>query len=115
MSAIVSEGPYVPASRISGIRAAMTYSPNIDRSALRGSAAVERMADDFRLICANNNAVEENDMLVLGWTQAQITLHGAAARQHALALAARQREFYAGNKRALDRSERRQRKARAVS
>lgn len=54
------------------------------RSLLAGRAAVDQMADDFRVLVVTKGSVENEDLLVAGWKQDQINAHGAAARIQAL-------------------------------
>jgi hypothetical protein len=72
---------YISIERRGGI--AMAYSPFLDRSKLRGSTAVQQMAQDFLVINANAGSVSQDDLEILGWSPAQITLHASAARQFA--------------------------------
>jgi hypothetical protein len=48
----------------------MSYRPYLDRAALHGSAAIEQMAEDFRIFAANAGSISEADLEVLGWTRA---------------------------------------------
>lgn len=57
-----------------------TRSPLIVRSLLAGRAAVDQMADDFRTLVVTKGGVEAEDLLVIGWTQAQVNQHGSEAR-----------------------------------
>ena len=61
----------------------MAYSPFLDRGALTGARAIEQMAADFQTFAANNGSISQDDLEVLGWTPAQITLLASAARQFA--------------------------------
>lgn len=70
--------PSLSRGRRDGLR--MTFSPFLDRSALRGGAAVGQMAGDLRTFFASAGCVLQEDLELLGWTPAQITLHIAAAR-----------------------------------
>jgi hypothetical protein len=57
----------------------MAYRPFVDRAKLRRDNAVEQMAEDFRTFVANVGPISKDDLEVLGWTEAQIALHAAAA------------------------------------
>lgn len=67
----------------------LTYSPNLVRATLRGAAAVARMADDLRVMAASVAAITADDMELLGWTRAQLALHGPDARAAAMRAAER--------------------------
>jgi len=69
----------------------MAYSPFINRAALRGEAAIARMADDLRTFAANLGTVTEADLELMGWTPNQLATHGAVARRRAYAEAAARR------------------------
>lgn len=56
----------------------------IVRSQLPDREAADQMADDFRQLVVTAGGVVNEDLLVLGWTQAQITRHGSTARVIAL-------------------------------
>lgn len=64
-------------------------SPYIVRALLTGKNAIEQMADDFRVIATRLGNVDRADLELLGWLNAQIDLHGGAARQKALAMEVR--------------------------
>ena len=55
------------------------------RAPMTGKAAVEQMADDFRVINTRAGNVTTDDLSLVGWTQAQIAKHGVAARELAAA------------------------------
>lgn len=74
-------GPETPLAR------ALAYSPNLNRAALTGAAAVARMAEDLRE--RGGLATTTDDLELLGWQPDQIAAHGPAARQKALAQSAR--------------------------
>lgn len=58
----------------------LSYSPLLDRAALRNQARVlEQMADDIRVIATNCDGVVSDDLELLGWTPEQIASHGKAA------------------------------------
>ena len=67
-------------------------SPLIVRSLLAGRNAVEQMADDFRTLVVTKGGIDAEDLLVIGWTQAQINAHGHSARTLALHAAVRETE-----------------------
>lgn len=62
--------------------------PFLDRTKLGGAEAVERMADDMRVMHANAGAVTADDLCVLGWQRRQVETHGAKARESAFAQSA---------------------------
>lgn len=65
-----------------------TFTAPVSRPQLRGRAAIERMADDMRVIsAAHNGAATETDLAVAGWTPTQIAIHANSARAKAQALA----------------------------
>lgn len=70
------------------------------RSLLTGRVAVEQMADDFRTLVVSKGDVNAEDLLVIGWTQAQINTHGHQARTLALAAAVREVEHHHRRRRA---------------
>ena len=57
---------------------------NAPRSTLRGTKAVEQMADDMRMIKTRAGSATRDDLALIGWTSLQIDLHNAAARELAL-------------------------------
>lgn len=59
-------------------------SPLVVRSQLTGRNALAQMADDFRMMVVTAGGVVADDLLVIGWTQAQINTLGAKARTRAL-------------------------------
>jgi hypothetical protein len=61
----------------------MTYSPYLDRARLQGKLAIKQMAHDFQMFAANAGSVSQDDLEILGWTRAQITLLVSDARQYA--------------------------------
>jgi type II secretory pathway component PulM len=67
----------------SGLKVA--FSPFLNRGRLSKAAAVNQMADDLRVLSANAGSITADDMELLGWTAAQLALHGLAARRRALA------------------------------
>lgn len=69
--------------------AILTSAGPIVRSALTGRNAVARMADDFRRLVVTKGGVDNEDLLVAGWTQAQINALGSRARTVALAASVR--------------------------
>lgn len=73
--------PYVPYPKRRAMR--MAYSPNLDRSRLRGAEAIEQMAHDFLTFAANAGSVNASDLELLGWTPSQITLIAPDARRYA--------------------------------
>jgi hypothetical protein len=66
----------------------LAYRPVINRAALRGEAAAKEMAEDLRLFIFNIGCATEADLEILGWTKAQMALHGARAREIANARSA---------------------------
>jgi hypothetical protein len=73
--------PFVPYVKRRAMR--MSYSPNLDRSRLRGSDAIEQMAHDFLTFSANAGSINSDDLELLGWTRTQINLHASDARRYA--------------------------------
>lgn len=68
----------------------ITFSPYLDRAGLKGKdQIVAQMADDFRIRAATAGSVTEDDLEGIGWTRAQIEMHGRAAAREAQRLAAR--------------------------
>jgi hypothetical protein len=67
-----------PAARI------RSGSPLVVRHLLTGRRAVAQMADDFQTLVVGKGSVENEDLLVIGWTQALINQHAATARLRAL-------------------------------
>lgn len=65
-------------------------SPMVVRSILTGRNARAQMADDFRTLVVTAGGVVNEDLLVIGWTQAQINSHAASARERAMAASVRQ-------------------------
>lgn len=72
---------FITAGKRSALK--MSYSPYLDRAKLRGAAAVEQMAHDFMVFAANAGSVNQDDLEILGWTRAQVTLHASDARHYA--------------------------------
>jgi hypothetical protein len=69
----------------------LTTSAFLDRAAMRGvEAIVDQMAEDCRVFAANTDSVTADDLELIGWTPAQITLHGRNAARRANARASRQ-------------------------
>lgn len=66
----------------------MAYSPYLNRAGLAGKAALAQMAEDLRLAAASCGSVTDADMELLGWTPAQLALHGRDATRRAYARAA---------------------------
>ncbi len=56
------------------------------RPALKGTAAVEQMADDLRVINTRTGGVTADDLTLAGWTREQIERHVADARETATRL-----------------------------
>lgn len=57
-----------------------TYSPYLDRTAMKGrEAIVSQMADDMRLHAANAGSVTERDLELIGWTAGQVETYGRDA------------------------------------
>ncbi|MDI1265006.1 MAG: hypothetical protein PS018_17285 [bacterium] len=65
----------------------MCYSPYLDRGRLRGKAAIEQMAGDFRQFAAVAGSVNQDELELLGWSATQIALHAPDARRYANRLA----------------------------
>ena len=57
------------------------------RSPLKGREAIEQMADDMRIAAARSGGVTSDDLALIGWSRAQILVHGDAARELAHRLA----------------------------
>jgi hypothetical protein len=57
------------------------------RSGLSPTAAVKRMADDFRQGAHREGGITGDDLEALGWTAGQVKTHGADARALAQQLA----------------------------
>lgn len=51
------------------------------RAALDGADAIHQMAEDMRTIATRSDGVTAFDLRRVGWTAAQITAHGEAARE----------------------------------
>lgn len=58
----------------------MTYTPYLDRSRLRGTEAIDQMANDFLMFAASAGSINQDDLEVMGWTRTQVTLHASDAR-----------------------------------
>lgn len=69
----------------SGLRSVLklTYSPYLNRAALRGREAVEQMADDFRMLVTSCGGVTQDDLEALGWPAATVIAIGKQARLQA--------------------------------
>jgi hypothetical protein len=57
------------------------------RSPLKGREAIQQMADDMRIAATQNGGVTSDDLALIGWSRAQIIVHGDAARELAQRLA----------------------------
>ena len=77
-----------PFSKSAGLAHTLAYRPVINRAALRGEAAAKEMAEDLRLFMFNTGCATEADLQILGWSKAQMMLHGERAREIANAKAA---------------------------
>jgi hypothetical protein len=74
--------PFIPSAKRPAFR--MSYSPYLDRARLRGTAAIEQMAQDFQMFAASAGSINQDDLEILGWTRTQIALHVSDARHYAL-------------------------------
>ncbi len=66
----------IPQAIVSGIIASALVPP---RSTLRGSTAIDRLADDMRESVHIEGGVSRHDLKLLGWTTAQLDEHGDRA------------------------------------
>jgi hypothetical protein len=57
----------------------------LPRATLRGTSAVEQLADDMRFTKARLGNVTLDDMSLLGWRSTQLNEHESAARELAYA------------------------------
>lgn len=58
----------------------MTYTPYLDRSRLRGTEAIDQMANDFLMFAASAGSINQDDLEIIGWTRTQIMVHASDAR-----------------------------------
>lgn len=81
-----TQPPMLSGAQHSGIKM-VSHSPNLNRRRLQGAAALEQMADDFRVFAANAGSVDRDCLRALGWSETQIDLHGRKAADRARDLA----------------------------
>lgn len=63
------------------ITTGVTSAVTLPRAPMKGTTAVEQMADDMRIVNTRVGTVTVDDLSLIGWTRTQLEKHGQAARE----------------------------------